>query len=261
MIALKALWAPNKLARVRMAAANPGFASFERAIRVAHFNYLIGPRDPAVLRPIGVPATTAEWIRKKYKTAPKSLALDWITAARNEHDLTVCPMCGGTSVATLEHVLPKADYPEFSVLSFNIVPCCDGCQRTRSNKGARYEFIHPYFDRQIMVSLRLEVTFTPPYESVLFKLHPRGLVGTDLQRAQRHLEESLPPLLFRRHMRRLWIRWRGRCYGVALGDAQRRITEELDEAEREVVNSWDVGFLRGLSQDVSVISWMTRTPR
>lgn len=183
MIALKRLWAPNKLVRTMMAAADPGFAIIEPYVRTAHFNYLVGTRNPAVLKPINMPVLTANWIRNKYKTAPKSLALEWITAARNDHDLIVCPMCGGTSVATLEHVLPKADYPEFAVLSFNMVPCCDGCQRKRSNKGAQYEFIHPYFDVQIMAALRLEATFTPPYDKVLFRLHPGGLAGRDLQRA------------------------------------------------------------------------------
>jgi hypothetical protein len=243
-----------------MAAADPGFAAIAPSVRAAYFNYLVGPRNPTVLKPIGVLTPTADWIRKKYKTAPKSLALDWITAARNDHDLFVCPMCGGTSIATLEHVLPKADYPEFSVLSFNMVPSCDGCQRKRSNKGARYEFIHPYFDLKILASLRLVVTFTPPYDRVLFKLLPGGLAGTDLQRTQRHLDESLPPVLFRRHMRRLWSKWHGRCHGQVVADAQLRISDELVEAELEVVNSWEVAFLRGLSQDLPAISWMRATP-
>ena len=261
MRGLKRLWAPNKLARIKMAAADPGFAAIEPSVRVAHHNYLVGTRNPTVLAPIGLPDATADWIRQKYKAAPKSLALDWITAARDDHDLVACPMCGGTSVATLEHVLPKANYPEFSVLSFNMVPSCDGCQRRRSNKGAQYEFIHPYFDLGILASLRLTVTFTPPYERVLFKLHPRGLTGTDLQRTQRHLEESVPPRLFRRHMHALWGRWRGRLFGEAVDASRTRISEELVEAEFEGTNSWDAAFLRGLSQDLPAISWMASTPR
>lgn len=261
MRSLPRLWAPNKLARRKMAAADTGFAAIESNVRVAHHKYLIGPRNPTALAPIAMPAATAEWIRQKYKTAPKSLSLDWITAAREEHDLIACPMCGGTSVATLEHVLPKDDYPEFSVLSFNLVPSCDGCQRRRSNKGARYEFIHPYFDLGILASLRLTVTFTPPYDRVLFRLHPLGLSGTDLQRTQRHLQESLPLVLFRRHMRALWSRWHGRLHGRTVAGSQSRISEELAEAELEVANSWEVAFLRGLSEDLPAISWMVATPR
>lgn len=62
-------------------------------------------------------------------------------------------------------------------------------------------------------------------------------------------------------MRSLWNRWRVRCYGQAVVDAQSRIREELAEAEREVANSWNVAFLRGLSQDLSAILWMSKTPR
>lgn len=261
MIGLKRLWAPHKLVRQAMATEDAGFAAVEQNIRNAHFNYLVGPRSPVGLKPIGIPEITADWIRKKYKSAPKSLHLDWITSARNDHDLVICPMCGGTSVATLDHVLPKANYPEFSVLSFNLVPSCDGCQRRRSNKGALYEFIHPYFDHALLESLRLVVSFTPPYGSVLFKLHPQGLSGIDLQRTQRHLDECLPPLLFRRHMRRLWGKWHTRIYGAKLNESQQRLNEELTESEQDVLNSWDSAFLRGLSQDAQAANWMNVTPR
>lgn len=260
MIGLKRLWAPNKLVRKSMATVESNFSTIEPSVRVAHFKYLIGPRSPSLLKPLGIPKITADWIRQKYKTAPKSLHLEWITEVRNDHELVVCPMCGGTSVATLDHVLPKEDYPEFAVLSFNMVPSCDGCQRRRSNKGAKYELIHPYFDHAILASLRLVSSFTPPYDRVLFKLHPHGLTGKDLLRTQRHLDESLPLHLFRRHTKALWGKWHRRLYGFGLKYSQQRVSDELFDAEYEALNSWEAAFLRGLSQDVPAIKWMNSTP-
>ena len=260
MIRLKILWGPNKLARQKMAGNSADFASVATQIRVAHHAYLTGPRAPTTLTPLKLADPLADWIREKYKTAPKYLALDWIKKVRDEHDLVICPMCGGTSVATLEHVLPKADYPEFAVLSFNLVPCCDGCQRRRSNKGNKYDFIHPYFDHALLDSLRLIVRFTPPYYGVLFLIFPLGVTGVDLLRAQRHLKESIPGRLFQRHMKSLWLKWHKRGYRDKEVETRRRLFEDLGEAEQLALNSWEAAFLRGLSQDSVVLSWMANNP-
>ena len=168
-------------------------------------------------------------------------------------------MCGGTSVTTLEHVLPKADYPEFAVLSFNLVPCCDGCQRRRSNKGKNQAFIHPYFDRSLLTALSLEIQFTPPFSVVIFELIANGVVGHELERTKKHLENSVPPLLLRRHMRRLWHKWHARFYGHSLSDLVTRLNHDLHSEQRDAPNSWESAFLRGLLRDTRAQTWMHQT--
>ncbi|WP_425569038.1 HNH endonuclease, partial [Pseudonocardia xishanensis] len=61
-----------------------------------------------------------------------------------------CPLCANGTVATLDHYLPRASFPEFSILATNLVPCCERCNRIKGEKlkradGAR--FLHAYFDR------------------------------------------------------------------------------------------------------------------
>ncbi|PGS41705.1 hypothetical protein COC58_12380 [Bacillus cereus] len=46
----------------------------------------------------------------------------------------VCPYCGIGEPVTLDHYLPKGLFPEFSILSINLVPCCDPCNRTKGEK-------------------------------------------------------------------------------------------------------------------------------
>jgi 5-methylcytosine-specific restriction endonuclease McrA len=61
---------------------------------------------------------------------------------------TVCPYCTIAPPKTLDHYLPRNDYPEFSVLPINLVPACSGCNTSRGFRdrtGAR-ALIHPYFD-------------------------------------------------------------------------------------------------------------------
>ncbi len=66
------------------------------------------------------------------------------------HYQAKCPYCGISSKESFDHYLPKEDFPEFSVLSINLIPCCGKCN---SKKGKRWVdenrnrlFINYYYD-------------------------------------------------------------------------------------------------------------------
>jgi hypothetical protein len=80
--------------------------------------------------------------------------------ARNYYDALLvssgerCPFCGDIGqTKNLDHFLPKAYFPEFSVLPLNLVPSCRDCNM--GEKGQAYatekddQAIHPYVDRDI----------------------------------------------------------------------------------------------------------------
>lgn len=71
---------------------------------------------------------------------------DVILVSANEQ----CPFCGGIGrPKSLDHYLPKANYPQYAVLPQNLVPCCRDCNTEKSNALAATEdeqSIHPYFD-------------------------------------------------------------------------------------------------------------------
>jgi len=54
---------------------------------------------------------------------------------RASDNLGCCPYCGLPSNITLDHYLPKSigAFPEYSVLSLNLVPACTPCQTKKSN--------------------------------------------------------------------------------------------------------------------------------
>jgi hypothetical protein len=63
-----------------------------------------------------------------------------------------CPFCGGIgSPRTLDHFLPKAHFPQFSVLPINLVPSCRDCNMEGKAQGfarkAKEQYIHPYRDK------------------------------------------------------------------------------------------------------------------
>lgn len=72
---------------------------------------------------------------------------DALMAAANEK----CPFCGGIGrPRNLDHYLPKAHYPQFSVLPVNLVPSCRDCNM--DGKGEDFatteeeQVLHPYLD-------------------------------------------------------------------------------------------------------------------
>ncbi len=61
-----------------------------------------------------------------------------------------CPLCGGVGhVRTLDHYLPKANFPLYSIMPTNLVPCCRDCNSEKLNAFAEVrgdQTLHPYFD-------------------------------------------------------------------------------------------------------------------
>lgn len=61
-----------------------------------------------------------------------------------------CPFCSGIGeVKTVDHYLPKANYPQFSVHPANLVPACRDCNTGKSNRVAEEpedQVLHPYYE-------------------------------------------------------------------------------------------------------------------
>jgi hypothetical protein len=67
-----------------------------------------------------------------------------------------CPYCGGCGelvdeegIGTLDHFLPKARFPVFSILPANLVPACTTCNNGMGSSfptDPNHQPLHPYFD-------------------------------------------------------------------------------------------------------------------
>lgn len=87
-------------------------------------------------------------LKKHYSNPIRSLA--YIKDLRDS-SLDCCPMCGSTFSSTLDHVLPKDVFPEWSIFSKNLVPACS----CNTHKGVNFvgrrivgeRVLHPYYDR------------------------------------------------------------------------------------------------------------------
>lgn len=75
---------------------------------------------------------------------------------RAEYDLLlsippfgICPLCNSRPVNTLDHQLPKVEFPELSVLPTNLVPSCRDCNSEKLAEIPSTEIertFHPYYD-------------------------------------------------------------------------------------------------------------------
>ncbi len=91
---------------------------------------------------------------------------------RQTTGIICCPMCGSASTGSLDHYLPKDDYPEFSVLPCNLVPACALCNSgakgtTFRGSASPERFLHPYFDKVGGAEV-WQTTVIPPYEAPTF---------------------------------------------------------------------------------------------
>lgn len=78
----------------------------------------------------------------------------------------ICPLCGQQTVSTLDHFLPKSDFPALVVLPLNLIPACSDCNKAKLDKIPDCESkqtLHPYYDNVKNEQwLFAEVTETSP---------------------------------------------------------------------------------------------------
>jgi 5-methylcytosine-specific restriction endonuclease McrA len=107
-----------------------------------------------------------------------------------------CPFCGDIGhVRTLDHYLPKANFPLYSIMPSNLIPCCRDCNTEKSNAfsiTAEEQTLHPYFDddkffSQQWVAARV-IQGTPPVIEY-FVSPPNGWTNLEKRRVEAHFEE------------------------------------------------------------------------
>ncbi|RKS21770.1 hypothetical protein CLV94_2405 [Flavobacterium endophyticum] len=89
-------------------------------------------KDVYTLRMVGNPAGRIHY-DELFLSAPQEL----------------CPLCAHRNVTTLDHYLPKAEYPRLSVVPINLIPSCKDCNTGKLSfypTSPETETLHPYYD-------------------------------------------------------------------------------------------------------------------
>lgn len=153
-----------------------------------------------------------------------------------------CPSCGISESSTLDHYLPKENYPEFSIFPKNLVPSCGVCNNRKRDRilvdGTDVRmFLHPCYDtipdtEFLTVRTRMEADAL----ILSYRLtRPAGMPP----RTFRHLRSHFTELNLADRYRRMGLDHLGeqypslrRAYG-AVGDAV-RVSEKLTETAGDI---------------------------
>jgi hypothetical protein len=193
----------------------------------------------------------------------------WIANIRHMQ-LPSCPMCGSSVTGSVDHYLPKEDFPEFSVMAANMVPACAHCNSGMKRQTFRgvtpnERFLHPYFDTLVGKPLWL-TRIVPPYEAAQFEAVPiRGLGANNSELVEFHLRHVLGPQ-FHRNAENRWATYpqylrdeMGGTTPVSSSRARKEIARSLRTSIlTSGQNSWDASFFRGLSEDDEARKFLAR---
>jgi len=196
----------------------------------------------------------------------------WIANIRHMQ-LQSCPMCGSSVTGSVDHYLPKGDFPEFSVMAANLVPACFHCnsgvkRQTFRGVTLNERFLHPYFDALAGQPLWL-TRIIPPFRAAQFEAVPiRGLSANDCELVRFHLRHVLGPQ-FHRNAENLWATYpqylRDEVGGTTPVSSS-HVRKEINRSLRTSVltsgqNSWNASFFRGLLEDDKARTFLAREAR
>jgi 5-methylcytosine-specific restriction endonuclease McrA len=140
--------------------------------------------------------TNKELLLDFYKSAPTKLAYEF-KRRREYNDLLECPYCGKPNTPnTIDHFIPKDEWPEFAIYPKNLVPQCRDCMPIKgqtyycaTNSIAKY--IHPiFFNYLSKIKFEIEISFCTTSNTIrnyeIKIIHPSNF--THLNRVKLHLK-------------------------------------------------------------------------
>lgn len=107
-----------------------------------------------------------------------------------------CAFCGGLGqVKTLDHYLPKSNFPQYSVHPANLIPCCRDCNTGKGSTfghGVNDQVVHPYLDDQKFFTQRwviAEISLSDPLVVKYSCMPPANWSEIDADRVKRHFAD------------------------------------------------------------------------
>ena len=246
----------------------PNLTAQVPAIKAGYLQYIAAKGNAHEVTNVMLPAEIQTQLKSLYSSPSKELP--HIDRIREETSANCCPMCGSIHSGTIDHILPKADYPVFAVFGRNLVPACM-CNSKRGNvlKGAHdsERILHPYFDdvlkERLFVADFDDLGLTPRIElrPLLDPAHPSAAAVSF------HISNVVERTSILRHLRNCWNDLMRR---PSLTAAELRSAPISRESLREILaaeldrkddthgsrNNWNSVFLAGLLEAPEVVDWL-----
>jgi len=181
-----------------------------------------------------------------------------------DRKLQFCPACGEEGTPnTLDHYLPKDNYPHFAITPVNLAPMCDICQQakgtTTCDAEGRRIFLHPYFDEFLSAQV-VRLVIGRPFEAPKdFLLQPDPDIPADLSTlVQRHidgleLQRRYGAFFREEYLRLLRLTQEARAGG---SDIRAHIPTFKRMHEMRAPNLWPHIFYAAVAADIELLDYL-----
>jgi len=195
-----------------------------------------------------------------------------IKSLQDTHYKAICPYCGLNSNGTFDHYIPKEVFPDYSVLSLNLIPCCEKCN---SIKGERWKendrllFINYYFSvipdqRYLYVDIEYDRSTKVP--TITYKLeNNNNIEGEIFAVIKTHYQKLNLCSRYEEHANNVVSELYERIKlayeeGEDIGSQQHELNRQLRvKKERKGINDWEVALLFAVSDCKEFFNSITDT--
>ena len=165
-----------------------------------------------------------------------------------------CPQCGQRQVRTLDHYLPKSQYPLLAVVPYNLIPCCSDCNKDKlaeSPDSRELETIHPYYDTfDDAVWIKVEVIEEEPVAFHFYVCRPDTWTNEKYNRAKNHFEVFKLNELYKPCASEMFtteIHWIHRLFQRCGEEiARQEILERMQDEQKTRMNTWKAAVYEAL---------------
>ena len=203
---------------------------------------------------------------KEYYEKPPAGLKKLILERRNDHELLECPFCGNPrSPDTLDHFIPKDNWPEFAIHPNNLVPQCRGCAPTKGEKyycndEEKAIFVHPiYSDILSKFKFKIVVEFSIQTKKPTFSLKiqkPRGLDNPSRDRVVKHLRALKLNQRVMDFCNRDFTKWKNKLKSKNF-DIRIALNHRIHEREEnEQSKNWKTSLYLGMLENNDLINYL-----
>lgn len=173
-----------------------------------------------------------------------------------------CPYCNQRIADTLDHFLPKANFPIYSISPINLLPACTQCNKGKTNsipENSGEQTLHPYFDNiEDLEWLECEIENLP---DIIFNFKSKNILESDNiinERIQNHFDFYNLNDLYKSNASSEFANIKLQITNLFNNKGSEELQDFLFEAfqsrKEADINSWQTAFYRALYENVEFVN-------
>lgn len=187
----------------------------------------------------------------KYDTKPFQKLNDILTTGENNTRQPLCPFCTINNVNTLDHLIPKTEFAEFSDHPFNLMPCCSDCNSKKSSNwriGNERKYLNLYLDELPKIQyLFVSLSIVDSTIKAKFTIENRNHIEVTLfQKIINHYEDLELCNRFSLNCDNTISELKNLLKQIKIHIAKEKIIESIEKAEAENRNHYGYNYWKSL---------------